>query len=329
MSDQKIHKLIIIGSGPAGLTAAIYAARGQLDPLVIEGYQAGGQLMLTSDVENYPGFQNGIMGPDLMMEFRAQAERFGAEFITQDVTQVDLTGPIKKVWVEENLYLAHTIIISTGASANLLGLENESRLMGRGVSTCATCDGFFFRDKTIAVVGGGDSAMEEGTFLTRFARKVYLIHRRDQFRASKIMIQKAVDNPKITFILDTVVNDVLGEDAVSGVKLQQVKTNEQSALDIDGFFVAIGHTPNTQLFKGQVNMDDQGYILTVTDKSHLSATNLPGVFACGDVQDSRYRQAITAAGSGCQAALDAEHYLETLEAEDAAEPNAEPAAVAA
>jgi len=309
---MSIRKLIIIGSGPAGLTSAIYAARGRLEPLVIEGYQAGGQLMLTSEVENYPGFKDGIMGPDLMMGFRAQAERFGAEFLTKDVTKVDLSGPIKKVWVEDVLYEAQTVIISTGASANLLGLENESRLMGRGVSTCATCDGFFFRDKTIAVVGGGDSAMEEGTFLTRFADKVYIIHRRDEFRASKIMIQKAADNPKIEFIMDTVVTDVLGNGAVDGVQLQNVNTEQQTNLPVDGFFVAIGHTPNTRLFTEQVEMDEQGYILTATDKSRLSATNLPGVFACGDVQDSRYRQAITAAGSGCQAALDAEHYLETV-----------------
>ncbi len=309
MSD---HKLIIIGSGPAGLTAAIYAARGQLEPLVIEGYQAGGQLMLTSEVENYPGFQDGIMGPELMMEFRAQAERFGARFITRDVTKVDLTGDVKKVWVEDDLYMARAVIISTGASANLLGLENESRLMGRGVSTCATCDGFFFRDKTIAVVGGGDSAMEEGTFLTRFASKVYIIHRRDEFRASKIMAQKAVDNPKIEFILDTIVTDVLGDQAVSGVKLQNTKNKAASEMSLDGLFIAIGHTPNTKLFQGQVAMDEKGYILTSTDKSHLTATSIPGVFACGDVQDSRYRQAVTAAGSGCQAALDAEHYLESL-----------------
>lgn len=309
MSD---HKLIIIGSGPAGLTAAIYAARGQLTPLVIEGYQAGGQLMLTSEVENYPGFKDGIMGPELMMEFRAQAERFGAKFITRDVTKVNLTGEVKKVWVEDELYTAKAVIISTGASANLLGLPNESRLMGRGVSTCATCDGFFFRGKTIAVAGGGDSAVEEGTFLTRFADKVYIIHRRDQFRASKIMIQKAVDNPKVEFIMDTVVTDVLGKEAITGLKLKNTRTGATSEMPVEGLFIAIGHTPNTGLFRGQVAMDEKGYILTSTDKSHLTAANIPGVFACGDVQDSRYRQAITAAGSGCQAALDAEHYLESL-----------------
>jgi thioredoxin reductase (NADPH) len=309
---KDIRNLIIIGSGPAGLTAAIYAARGNLTPLVIEGYAAGGQLMLTSEVENYPGFKDGIMGPELMLEFRAQAERFGAEFITKDVTKVDLANDIKKVWVEEDLYLAKSVIISTGASANLLGLPNESRLMGRGVSTCATCDGFFFRDKTIAVVGGGDSAMEEATFLTRFAAKVYIIHRRKGFRASKIMLDKAHNNPKIEFILDTVVEDILGDAGVTGAKIKNVITGQERILPLDGLFVAIGHTPNTSLFEGQLKMDEQGYILTSPDKSQVTATNLSGVYACGDVQDSHYRQAITAAGSGCAAALDAEHYLELL-----------------
>lgn len=311
-SQNDIRNVIIIGSGPAGLTAAIYAARGNLKPLVIEGYGPGGQLMLTSEVENYPGFKDGIMGPELMMEFRAQAARFGAEFITKDVTKVDLTGEIKKVWVDSDLYLARTVIVSTGASANLLGLANESRLMGRGVSTCATCDGFFFRDKTIAVVGGGDSAMEEATFLTRFAAKVYLIHRRQGFRASAIMLEKAQNNSKIEFLLDTTVTDVLGEELVTGVKLQNTVTGAESELALEGLFVAIGHTPNTQLFADQLQHDETGYLITSSDKAHVSATNLPGVFACGDVQDSRYRQAITAAGSGCAAALDAEHYLESL-----------------
>jgi len=310
-NGNNVRDAIIVGSGPAGLTAAIYTARGNLAPLVIEGYQAGGQLMLTTDVENYPGFQDGIMGPELMMEFRSQAERFGAEFITKDVTKVDVTSSPKKVWVDDDLYLAKSVIISTGASANLLGLENESRLMGRGVSTCATCDGFFFKDKTICVVGGGDSAMEEATFLTRFASKVYIIHRRQGFRASQIMLERAQNNPKIEFILDTIVTDVLGDDAVTGVKIKNVNTNEESELKVDGMFVAIGHTPNTKLFEGQLNMDDTGYILTATDKANMSATNVPGVFACGDVQDSHYRQAVTAAGSGCAAAIDAEHYLES------------------
>lgn len=310
-NGNKVYKTIIVGSGPAGLTAAIYTARGRLDPLVIEGYQAGGQLMLTSEVENYPGFKDGIMGPELMMEFRAQAERFGAEFITKDVTKVDLESSPKKVWVNDELYLAETVIVSTGAKANLLGLENESRLMGRGVSTCATCDGFFFRDKTVAVVGGGDSAMEEASFLTRFAQKVYIIHRRQGFRASQIMLDRAQNNPKIEFILDTIVTDVLGDEIVSGIKLKNVITGDESILEVDGMFVAIGHTPNTKLFEGQLKMDDQGYILTSTDKANVTATNVAGVFACGDAQDSHYRQAITAAGSGCAAALDAEHYLES------------------
>jgi thioredoxin reductase (NADPH) len=310
--NDNIRNTIIIGAGPAGLTAAIYTARGNLNPLLIEGYQAGGQLMLTSEVENYPGFKSGIMGPELMMEFRAQAERFGTEFITKDVTRVELEGEIKKVWVDNELYQAKTVIISSGASANLLGLKNENRLMGRGVSTCATCDGFFFRGKTIAVVGGGDSAMEESNFLTRFAAKVYLIHRREGFRASKIMLDRAKNNPKIEFMVNTIVTDVLGDEIVSGVMLKNVKTNELFELKLDGLFVAIGHTPNTRLFEGQLAMDKTGYILTSTDKSKQSATNLPGVFACGDVQDNHYRQAITAAGSGCIAALDAEHYLESL-----------------
>jgi len=310
-NGNNVRKTVIVGSGPAGLTAAIYTARGNLDPLVIEGYQAGGQLMLTSEVENFPGFKDGIMGPELMMEFRSQAERFGAEFITKDVTKVELDGEVKKIWVGNDLYLAESVIISTGASANLLGLENESRLMGRGVSTCATCDGFFFREKTICVIGGGDSAMEEATFLTRFASKVYIIHRRQGFRASAIMLEKAKDNPKIEFILDTVVTDVLGDDIVTGVKLKNVKTDEEYELKVDGMFVAIGHTPNTKLFDGQIDMDDNGYIQTSPNKAKMSGTNIPGVFACGDVQDSHYRQAITAAGSGCTAALDAEHYLES------------------
>lgn len=323
-NGNKIRETIVIGSGPAGLTAAIYTARSNLNPLIIEGYQAGGQLMLTSDVENYPGFKDGILGPELMMEFRAQAERFGAEFITKDATKVELEGDIKKVWVDDELYLARSVILSTGASANLLGLENESRLMGRGVSTCATCDGFFFRDKTICVVGGGDSAMEEATFLTRFASKVYLIHRREGFRASEYMLNKARNNPKIEFILNTIVTDVLGDDRVTGVKIKNVETGAKSELEVDGMFVAIGHTPNTKLFEGQVTMDKKGYIITSKDESNITATNIPGVYACGDVQDSRYRQAVTAAGSGCSAAIDAEHYLETLP-----EPEASPEPVVA
>jgi thioredoxin reductase (NADPH) len=302
--------VIIIGSGPAGLTAAIYAARANLKPLVLEGVAAGGQLMITTDVENFPGFRDGINGPELMKELRAQAERFGAELEPEDVTSVELSTEKKIVWVEDEAHEAKTVIIATGATANLLGLENEKRLMGRGVSACATCDGFFFTDKVICVVGGGDSAMEEALFLTRFASKVYIIHRRDQFRASKIMVQKATDNPKIEFIMDSVVEDVLGEERVTGVKLKNKVTGELSELEVSGMFVAIGHTPNTQLFKGQLNMNEKGYILTSEHKSQLTATSIPGVFACGDVQDSNYRQAITAAGSGCMAALDAERYLE-------------------
>jgi thioredoxin reductase (NADPH) len=302
--------VIIIGSGPAGLTAAIYAARANLKPLVLEGVTAGGQLMITTEVENFPGFRGGINGPELMKEMRAQAERFGAELEPVDVTKVELLAEKKIVWIEDDTYEAKTVILATGATANLLGLENESRLMGRGVSACATCDGFFFTDKVICVVGGGDSAMEEALFLTRFASNVSIIHRRDQFRASKIMVQKAADNSKIEFIMDSVVEDVLGDERVTGVKLKNKVTGELSELEVSGMFVAIGHTPNTRLFKGQLSMNEKGYILTSENKSQLTATSIPGVFACGDVQDSNYRQAITAAGTGCMAALDAERYLE-------------------
>jgi thioredoxin reductase (NADPH) len=311
-NGNKIYDTIIVGSGPAGLTAAIYTARGNLNPLVIEGYTAGGQLMTTTEVENYPGFKEGIMGPDLMMEFRAQAERFGAEFVTKDVTKVDLSGDIKKVWVDDEEYLAKTVIVSTGASANYLGLENEQRLIGRGVSACATCDGFFFGGKVVGVIGGGDSAMEEATFLTKFASKVYIIHRREGLRASKIMGERAAANPKIEFALNKIVTDVLGDQSVTGVALKDTQTGEESTLALDGLFLAIGHTPNTKLFSGQLATDENGYIVTSTDKTNVTATNIPGVFACGDVQDHHYQQAITAAGSGCSAALDAEHYLENL-----------------
>lgn len=310
MSQKR--KLIIVGSGPAGLTAAIYAARGNLAPLVIEGYQAGGQLMLTSEVENFPGFPKGVMGPELMGQFRAQAEKFGAEFVTADATKVEFAGKVKKVWVDKTEYEADAVIVSTGASANLLGLPNESRLMGRGVSTCATCDGFFFKDKVIAVIGGGDSAMEEANFLSRYGSKVYLIHRRDTFRASKIMVDRAKANPKIEFKVNYAIEDVLGQDSVTGLKLKNTQTGAFEDLAVDGVFVAIGHTPNTKLFADALKLDPKGYILTSNEKSHVSATNIPGVFACGDVQDSRYRQAITAAGSGCAAALDAEHYISEL-----------------
>lgn len=305
------RNLIIIGSGPAGLTAAIYTARGNLKPLVFEGLNAGGQLMITSVVENFPGFRDGISGPELMEELRAQAERFGAELESEDVTKVELTAEKKIIWVEDEAYEAKTVIIATGAYANYLGLENENSLKGRGVSACATCDGFFFKDKIICVVGGGDSAMEEALFLTRFASKVYIIHRRDQFRASKIMVQKAKNNSKIKFIMNSVVSDVLGKERVTGVKLKNKVTGKFSELDVSGMFLAVGHTPNTQLFKGQLKMDGKGYILTSETKSQLTVTSIPGVFACGDVQDSTYRQAVTAAGSGCMAAKDAERYLES------------------
>ena len=306
---SEIRKVIIIGSGPAGLTSAVYAARGNLKPLMIEGYQAGGQLMLTSEVENFPGFPKGVMGPELMSQMRAQAERFGTEFITADVTKVDLSGKIKKVWVDSKEYHAHTVIVSTGASANLLGLANESRLMGRGVSTCATCDGFFFKDKVIAVVGGGDSAMEEANFLSRYASKVYLVHRRDTFKASKIMVERAQQNPKIEFKTNKILEDVLGQEGVTGIRLKDTLSGKSEDLTLEGVFVAIGHTPNTKLFSESLNLDPKGYILTGVEKAHVTSTNIPGVFACGDVQDNRYRQAITAAGSGCAASLDAEHYL--------------------
>jgi len=302
--------VIIIGSGPAGLTAAIYTARANLKPLVIEGFQSGGQLMITTEVENYPGFKEGIMGPELMDELKAQAERFGTEFVSGDVSKVELTAEKKTIWLEDEVFETNALVIATGATANLLGLPNEKRLMGRGVSACATCDGFFFTGKEICVVGGGDSAMEEATFLTRFASKVYVIHRRDQFRASKIMIQKAKENPKIQFLLDTVVEDAIGSEKVEGVRLVDTKTGEKRVLKIEGMFVAIGHTPNTKLFEGQLEINPKGYIVTSTDKTRITSTNIPGVFACGDVQDSNYRQAITAAGSGCQAAIDAERYLE-------------------
>lgn len=304
--------VIIIGSGPAGLTAAIYAARANLNPLMIEGYASGGQLMITTEVENFPGFREGITGPDLIAELRAQAEKFGTGFITADVTKVNLKGEIKKVWQDDTLYEAKSVIIATGATANLLGLESETKLMGRGVSACATCDGFFFKEKTICVIGGGDSAMEEGTFLTKFASKVYIIHRRDEFRASKIMVKKAKENPKIEFIMDSIPEKILGEERVEGIRLKNKKTGENSDLKLDGVFIAIGHTPSTKLFEGHVDLDPKGYIITLPDKAKATHTGIPGVFACGDVQDSTYRQAITAAGSGCQAALDCEKYLEKL-----------------
>jgi thioredoxin reductase (NADPH) len=306
MSDS-LRNVIIIGSGPAGLTAALYAARANLRPLVIEGLDAGGQLMMTTDVENFPGFPSGIMGPELMGAMRTQAERFGAEFLRGNATVVDLRTPFT-VTTDDGQISSRTIIISTGASAKLLGLPAERALMGHGVSTCATCDGFFFRNRPIAVVGGGDSALEEAIFLTRFASAVTLIHRRDTLRASKIMQDKARLNPKIAFEWDTEVVDVRDPSAgaVSSIRLRNVKTRAEKDLAVDGLFVAIGHTPNTQLFTGQLDMDAGGYLITRDG----AKTNVAGVFACGDVQDRVYRQAITAAGSGCMAAIDAERYLE-------------------
>ena len=302
-----MYDVVIIGSGPAGLTAAIYTARANLAPLMIEGSQAGGQLTLTTDVENFPGFPQGIMGPQLIQDMRAQAERFGTVFQTADVTKVDLSRrPFVVTINDEDTIQARSLIISTGASANLLGLDSESRLLGHGVSTCATCDGFFFRGQPIVVIGGGDSAMEEATFLTKFASHVTIVHRRDKLRASKIMQDKAMKNDKISFRWNSMVEEVLGDDVVTGLRLRDVVANDTATLDCKGVFVAIGHTPNTQLFRGQIDTDANGYIQT----SHGTATNVPGVFAAGDVQDPHYRQAITAAGTGCMAAMDAERFLE-------------------
>ena len=311
MTDKTIHKTIIIGSGPAGLTAAIYAARANLSPIVFEGNQPGGQLTITTDVENYPGFPDGILGPDMMDLFRKQAQKFGAECFYKHVSKVDFSNSPFKIYVQEEEYLAESVIISTGASARMLGLDAEKELMGYGISTCATCDGYFFKDKEIVVVGGGDSAMEEANFLTKFASKVSLIHRREEFRASKIMIDRVLDNPKIEIIKNAVVADIFGsqKDGVSSILLKDTIDGKERNFDCEGVFYGIGHKPNTDQFKGVINLNDQGYIITDPGST---LTNVDGVFACGDVQDDHYRQAITAAGSGCMAAIDAEKYLEDL-----------------
>ncbi|MDB5078290.1 MAG: thioredoxin reductase [Chloroflexi bacterium] len=312
MSEQNM-RVVIIGGGPAALTAAIYSSRANLDTTVIAGYQSGGQLMLTSDVENFPGFPEGIMGPELMDGMRRQAERFGSKFVDADATKVDFSGRVKRVFVEDDVYEGEAVIVATGASAMWLNLASEERLRGRGVSSCATCDGFFFRGKEIAVVGGGDSALEEALFLTKFATKVILLHRRDKFRASKIMQERVFNHPKIEVVVDTAIDEILGENKVEGVRVQNLKTGETREINLEGVFVAIGHRPNTDIFKGWLDMNDKGYLSVVNE----SETNIKGVFVAGDVYDYRYRQAITAAASGCKASLDAEHYLEALTGEPA------------
>jgi thioredoxin reductase (NADPH) len=303
-----VRDLVIVGSGPAGLTAAVYAARANLRPIVIEGLGAGGQLMLTADVENYPGFPDGVLGPELMAKFREQAGRFGAEYVTADADRVDLTASPFGTWVGNDEYRSRALIVSTGATARMLGLESEQRLIGHGVSTCATCDGFFFREKPIAVVGGGDSAIEEAVFLTKFATNVTVIHRRDELRASKIMQERAFANPKIDFRWNSVVEGVVGNGQVDALELRDTVTGEVDELDVQGLFVAIGHDPNTKLFEGQLEMDDNGYLVLPNPGS--TRTSVEGVFAGGDVADHVFRQAVTAAGTGCMAAMEAERWLE-------------------
>ena len=306
MAAEEIRNLIIVGSGPAGYTAAVYAARAQLEPLVFEGTQFGGALMTTTEVENFPGFRDGIMGPDLMEEMRKQAERFGAELRAEDVESLELTGDVKYVHANGKRYAARAVILAMGAAARYLNVPGEQELLGRGVSACATCDGFFFRDHDIVVAGGGDSAMEEATFLTKFAKSVTVVHRRDEFRASKIMLERARANEKIKWQLNSQITGVLGDGKVEGLQLKDTKDGSESTLDVSGFFVAIGHDPRSQLVKGQVDLDEDGYVLT---QGRTSFTNLDGVFAAGDLVDRTYRQAITAAGSGCSAAIDAERWL--------------------
>lgn len=309
--NQTVENVIIIGSGPAGLTSAVYTARANLNPLMIEGEEAGGQLMITTEVENYPGFEHGVTGPDLIAVMRKQAQRFGTRFITRNVSKVDFSARPFKVWIGDKLHLAKTVIISTGASAQYLGLSSEKIYMGKGVSACATCDGAFFRNQEVAVVGGGDTAMEEAQFLTRFATKVYVIHRRDSFRASKIMADRTLNNPKIEVIWNSAVDEVIGDGrGMTGLRLKSTVDNATRDLSVTGLFVAIGHKPNTSIFKGILDMNETGYLLT---KPGSTYTNIAGVFAAGDVQDPYYRQAITAAGSGCMAAIDAERWMEANE----------------
>ncbi|TMK69508.1 MAG: thioredoxin-disulfide reductase [Actinobacteria bacterium] len=310
MTENGVREVIIIGGGPAGYTAALYAARANLRPLVIEGFNWGGQLMITSDVENYPGYPEGIMGPEMMQDFRRQAERFGADFVTDDVTKVDFSEQPFRVSVEDHEYLGETVIVATGASARQLGLDSEQKLQGRGMSYCATCDAAFFPNKHVVVVGGGDSAMEEATFLSRFASKVTVVHRRDEFRASQIMLDRARGNDKIEWITNAVVDEVLGDTRVTGLRLRNVSTGETWEIEADGVFAAIGHDPNTRLFLDQLDHDEAGYLVT---KPGSTETNFPGVFAVGDVVDHIYRQAVTAAGSGCMGALDAERFLAARE----------------
>lgn len=306
-AQNNVHNVIIIGSGPAGYTAAVYTSRALLQPLLFEGEEAGGQLMTTTEVENFPGFAKGVTGPELMEEMRRQAERFGTQFMRRNVTKVDLSSRPFKVWSGSDLYLAKSLIVCTGASARYLGLPSEKAFMNKGVSACATCDGAFFRNMEVAVVGGGDTAMEEATFLTRFASKVYIIHRRDSFRASKVMAEKALKHPKIQAVWDSAVEEVLGDKFVTGLRVRNLKTNQLTELPVQGLFLAIGHKPNTEIFVGQLELDETGYIKT---KPHSSYTSVEGVFASGDVQDHVYRQAITAAGSGCMSAIDCERWLE-------------------